>query len=85
MMIFISQVDLATCSAYIGEECEYSGDRLGKIGFNIKLSYIGKSKHFVVQLTVSLNSKINIFRKVYSIFYTYNIAECCHSFIISKT
>ena len=61
MMIFISQVDLTTCSAYIGEECEYSGDRLGKIGFNIKLSYTGKSKHFGVQLTVSLNSKMTIF------------------------
>ena len=31
------QVDLNTCNAYIGEECEYSGDRLGKIDINILL------------------------------------------------
>ena len=31
------QVDLTTCSAYIGEECEYSGDRLGEIHISILL------------------------------------------------
>ena len=31
---YLAQVDLATCSAYIGEECEYSGDRLGKTNFD---------------------------------------------------
>merc|ERR1712107_231500 len=27
-IVACTEVDLATCSAYIGEECEYSGDRL---------------------------------------------------------
>ena len=31
------QVDLNTCDAYIGEECQYSGDRLGEIDINILL------------------------------------------------
>ena len=31
------QVDLNTCDAYIGEECEYSGERLGEIDINILL------------------------------------------------
>merc|ERR1712110_906660 len=45
MMIFISQVDLATCSAYIGEECEYSGDRLEGGEYDPALATSTASQH----------------------------------------
>ena len=28
-----SQVDVKSCSAYLGEDCQYLGERLGKINF----------------------------------------------------
>ena len=49
------QVDLTTCSAYIGEECKYSGDRLGEIRFTILISI---SFHICSKVELKMSPKM---------------------------